>query len=58
VKEETTNNKLQAMDVGALTTLGTVALTDRMVINLDQLAPYDKLLRMSGLKDGAVGVVG
>jgi hypothetical protein len=38
-KEETTNNRLRAMDVGALNTLGTVALTDRkwkmMVINLD-----------------------
>jgi hypothetical protein len=42
-KDETTNNRLRAMDVGALTTLGTVAPTDRqtrMVINLDQLATY------------------
>jgi hypothetical protein len=28
-KEKTTNNRLRAMDIGALTTLGTVALTDR-----------------------------
>jgi hypothetical protein len=29
IKEETTNNRLRAMDLRALTTLGTVALTDR-----------------------------
>jgi hypothetical protein len=36
------------MDVGALTTLGTSGLTDyrkMMVINLDQLAPYEGAVR-------------
>jgi hypothetical protein len=28
MKEETTSNRLRTMDVGTLTTLGTVALTD------------------------------
>jgi hypothetical protein len=28
-KEETTNNRFRAMDVGVLTTLGNFALTDR-----------------------------
>jgi hypothetical protein len=28
MKEETTDNRLRAMDIGALTTLGTVALSD------------------------------
>jgi hypothetical protein len=43
-KEETTNNSLKAMDVGALTTLGTFACTDwrkMMMVNLDRLAPYE-----------------
>jgi hypothetical protein len=35
-KEETTNNKLEAMDVGALTILGTVALTDQKDENDDK----------------------
>jgi hypothetical protein len=37
-KEETTNNSLRALDIGALTILGTFAPTDqkrRMMINLD-----------------------
>jgi hypothetical protein len=37
-KEETANNSLRAMEIGALTSLGTFACTDRkkmMVINLD-----------------------
>jgi hypothetical protein len=43
MKEETTNNGLRAMDVGALTTFGTPTLTDqrKIVINLDQLASYE-----------------
>jgi hypothetical protein len=39
MKDETTNNSLRALDVGALTILGTLAPTDQksrmMVINLD-----------------------
>jgi hypothetical protein len=43
MKEETTNNRVGAINVGALTTLGTFGHTNhrkRMVINLDLLAPY------------------
>jgi hypothetical protein len=43
-KEETTYKEVRASDIGALTTLGIFALTDRksrmMVVHLDQLAPY------------------
>jgi acetylglutamate kinase len=44
MKEETTNNSLRAMDIGALIIVGTFACTNQgkmMVINLDQLAPYE-----------------
>jgi hypothetical protein len=43
MKEETTNNRRIAMDEGAMTTLGKIALTTRkmMVINLDRLVPYE-----------------
>jgi hypothetical protein len=44
VKEETINNRLRAVAVGALTILETFASTDQksrmMVIHLDWLAPY------------------
>jgi hypothetical protein len=43
MKEETAH-RVRDRDVGALITLGTVALTDQyrgmMVINLDRLVPY------------------
>jgi hypothetical protein len=42
-KEETTNNRLRAKDIGTLTTLGTSASTDRKKdedVNLDRLEPY------------------
>jgi hypothetical protein len=44
-KEETTNDSLRAIKVGALTTLGTFGCTNRMVINLDWLAPYQGAAR-------------
>jgi hypothetical protein len=43
MKEETTNNGVGAINVGALTILGTFGYTNRrkrMVINLDLLVPY------------------
>jgi hypothetical protein len=44
MKEETTNNRLRAINVGTLTTRGTFILTDRksrmMMVQLDHLAPY------------------
>jgi hypothetical protein len=43
--EKETAHGVRVMDVGALTILGTIPRTDQkskmMVINLDQLAPYD-----------------
>jgi 23S rRNA C2498 (ribose-2'-O)-methylase RlmM len=41
-KEETTNNSLRAMDVGALPTLGTFVCTDqrKMVMSVDRLTLY------------------
>jgi hypothetical protein len=53
-----TAHGLRAMDVGVLTTLGTFASIDwrkMMVINLDWLSTIRELLRMSSLKEGAVG---
>jgi hypothetical protein len=47
-KEETTNDSLRAMDVGALTTLGNFARTDRrktVVKHPDRLAPYQGTAR-------------
>jgi hypothetical protein len=48
--------------VGALTTLGTFALTDRkskmMAINLGRSHLIRELLGTSGLKNGAAGAVG
>jgi hypothetical protein len=47
--EEITNSRLTAMDVGALTILGTFAPTDQKswttVINLDRLVPYEGTTR-------------
>jgi hypothetical protein len=52
---------VRAMDVEALTSLGSFYPTDRksrmVVINLGQLAPYKGTAPMSILKKGAVGVV-
>jgi hypothetical protein len=48
-KEDTFNNRLRATKVGALTILGTFAPSDQksrmMVINMDQLAPYQRAAR-------------
>jgi hypothetical protein len=45
MKEETINSRLRAMDIGALTILGTFAPTHQnsrmMVIHLDRQAPYE-----------------
>jgi hypothetical protein len=61
-KEETTNNSLRALNVGALTILGTFARIDRksrmIVINLNRLAPCEGTAWTAGLKGGAEGAIG
>jgi hypothetical protein len=60
-KEGTTNNSLRAINVGALSTLGTFGCTNQrkvVVINLEGLETCWEPLGRSGHKEGAAGVVG
>jgi hypothetical protein len=62
MKEETTINRLKAINVGALTALGTFAPIDEkssmMVITWTDRHHMRELLGTSSLKEGATGEVG
>jgi hypothetical protein len=60
-KKEPTNNRLRAIIVGALTTLGIFALTNRksrmimVLVQLDRLTPYHEAARDERPEGGRTG---